>query len=645
MIQYEKELNQEQLQVVRTGDGPCLVLAGAGTGKTRAIVYRVAYLLGRGVDPGRILLVTFTNKAAREMLRRVELLNGAPPQGLWGGTFHHVGHALLRRYGVRIGIPPTFTILDAEDNVALLKSVMVESGHGKKDDKYFPSPDVMENLISFAANSLRPLPDLIQEWIPRHAHLTPELLRIATVYEQKKRERNVVSFDDLLAFWLRILRERPEVRDSLGGKFEYVLIDEYQDTNRLQGCIVEALASEHKNVLVVGDDAQSIYAFRAATVENIMRFPEVFPGARTFRLEQNYRSTQAILDLANASILSNRRQFEKSLHAVHGRGTRPELVGCADPLAEARFVADTISELRENGDTLLQSAVLFRAAFHGMQLELELQKRRMPYIIRGGIRFFEQAHIKDVVAYLRVMSNPQDELAWQRVLRMEEGIGAKTAEEIIGAFKNLQAKTLSSAAQRAWERVRGRVEKLKTVSGVSEMINYALTAFYETYAEVKFENAGERLEDLEQLAVFAKSYETLEQFLADATLSEGFRGERGAIGEGLASDGSEARPPEYLVLSTIHQAKGLEWKNVFLIGLVDGQFPHYKSLARRDEREEERRLFYVAITRAQERLFLTYPLLGAGSYGSASREASLFVREVDPRLYHLRTEDEEVIEI
>ncbi len=673
-IDFSRALNAQQVKVVYEGDGPCLVLAGAGTGKTRTIVYRVAYLLEHGVDPGKILLVTFTNKAAREMLGRIETLLGHAPAGLWGGTFHHVGHALLRRYGSRIGIAPNFTILDADDNSDFVTQVMAEQGISvKKDDKHFPSPDVIENLISFAVSSVRTLPELIAEWIPKHVQLTGEITRIAEIYEQKKRARNVVSFDDLLSLWLRILRERPEVRSQLGGKFEYVLIDEYQDTNRLQGCIVEELARDpapsreggiggagQRNILVVGDDAQSIYAFRAATVENIMRFPEVFPGAKTFRLEQNYRSTQQILDLANASILSNRRQFEKELHAVRGKGSKPELVGCADGSQEARFVVDRILALQDEGESLLESAVLFRAAYHGMQIELALQKNRIPYIVRGGIRFFEQQHIKDVVAYLRVVSNPADELAWQRILKLEKGIGEKTAAEIIKSLIHnppqpsltlregdrsvppLRVRGGEPPPQRGEEglrKVRGRVDHLKTVAQVDKMIAYILEAFYEDYAEEKFENATDRIEDLEQLAIFAKNYETLEQFLADATLSEGFRGDRAS-----ATDQNTGK--EHLVLSTIHQAKGLEWKNVFVVGLVDGQFPHHKSRARREELEEERRLFYVASTRAKDRLWLTYPIAAMGSYGAAMNQPSLFVRELDPRLYKTMIEDEEdIIEV
>jgi len=696
-INYQRELNAEQLRVVNDGNGPCLVLAGAGTGKTRTIVYRVAYLLEQGIDPGKILLVTFTNKASREMLRRVEILLGHTPEGLWGGTFHHVGHAILRRYGSRIGLASGFTILDQDDSMELLKSTMAEQGLStKKDDKSFLKPEVLDNLISFSVNSARALPELVEEWIPKHAHLTPEILRLASAYEQKKRERNVVSFDDLLYFWLCLLRERPEVRESLGGKFDYILIDEYQDTNRLQGMIVEELARQSegggacgKNVLVVGDDAQSIYAFRAATVENIMRFPEVFPGAKIFRLEQNYRSTQAILDLANACIACNRRQFEKELKsACHPErsegsrpnresrdssasglrmtdyeGTRPELIGCADATQEARFIAGKVLEFHDEGESLLASAVLFRAAYQAMQLELELQKRGVPYVVRGGIRFFEQAHIKDVVAYLKVVANPTDEIAWQRVLKMEEGIGAKTAAVLAqrmihnspqpsltlrgGDIVNIPTQR-ARGSEEGLQKVLARIEKLKSLDKVYRMIDYLLEAFYENYAEAVFENARERLEDLRQLALFAKEYQELEQFLADATLSEGFRGERKGNVSNFVEQNLETLPflnedQEHLVLSTIHQAKGLEWKNVFVVGLIDGQFPHYKSHGSRAELEEERRLFYVAVTRAKEQLFLTYPVTSMGSLGTAVHQPSLFVRELNPHLFKTMLDDEEVV--
>lgn len=607
-INFDQELNADQLRVVRAGDGPCLVLAGAGTGKTRTIVYRVAYLLEQGAPADRLLLVTFTNKAAKEMLGRAQMLVGQKMQGLWGGTFHHIGHILLRKYGSRIGLNPGFSILDQDDNIAFLKSVMEKMGRRAKDDEKFPSPGVLENMFSFASNSQRDLTEVIQEWMPKSAYLIPEIQKISVAYEQEKRKSNVVSFDDLILFWLRLLRECPDLRQRIGGKFDYILIDEYQDTSRLQGLIVEELSKESKNVLVVGDDAQSIYSFRAATVDNIMRFPEIFPGARIFRLERNYRSVQQILNLANFCLSRNKRQFQKELSAALGQGQKPEVYGFANERDEADFVVERVVEFYDQGEPLKQSAVLFRAAYQAMYVELELQKHHIPYIIRGGIRFFEQAHIKDVLAYLRVAANTADEVSWRRILKMEPGVGDRTVERIRNYESGIREKEKA-----IMQKVEKRVVAIKGLTP-SEMIEYILDDFYRDWAEAEFENAMERIEDLEQLAVFAQGYDLLEQFLADAALSEGFRGDRSSLTD---------PEKDYLVLSTIHQAKGLEWKNVFVIGLCDGQFPHYKSMRSRQEIEEERRLFYVAVTRAKERLFLT----------CVSTKISLFLRELDQDLF------------
>lgn len=658
MIDYQKELNKEQLQVVQNGDGPCLVLAGAGTGKTRTIVYRVAYLLEKGIRPESILLVTFTNKAAREMLERIGMLVkytearllvdvAEKPSFLfhlpWSGTFHHVGNLVLRRYGPRIGLTHNFTILDQADSREVIRNIMAELALDKGDKKSFPTADLLQDLISYATNSLRGVDEIVDEWIPKQKNRLGDILRVAEKYEQKKRQSNLMDFDDLLALWLKVLRECPEIKQKLSDKFEYILIDEYQDTNRLQGSVVEELARGHKNILVVGDDAQSIYGFRAATVENIMKFPEIFSQTRIFKLKQNYRSTQSILDLANTSIARNRRQFEKKLETVRERGEKPELVCCANLEQEAEFVSRKIVELHDQGATLKEIAVLFRAAFHGMQLELKLQKLRIPYIIRGGVRFFEQAHIKDILAYFKVLSNSKDAVAWQRILKLEQGIGDKTAELIIKTLEQGNKETLSGQAQNAARKVFHRVEQLKECQGITQMARYLLKTFYTDYAENTFENAAERLEDLEQLALFAEQYDTLEEFLADATLSEGFRGERAATPGSSASTATEAELPnnDYLVLSTIHQAKGLEWENVFVIGLVDGQFPHYRSLDKSSELEEERRLFYVATTRAKKHLFLTYALTQYDTFGGALRRPSLFVRELNPDLYQTVVEDED----
>ncbi|MDP3244522.1 MAG: ATP-dependent helicase [bacterium] len=643
MINYQKELNPEQWAVVQNGNGPCLVLAGAGTGKTRTVVYRVAYLLENGVPPESILLVTFTNKAAKEMLRRVEVLRGSQPKGMLGGTFHHIGNLFLRKYGRQVGISPNFTILDQSDSHNLVSQIIGEMGVAKTDKTFLPRPAVIADFLSFVTNSRRPLPELLEERLPTYASRLPYFEQIARKYETKKRQNNMTDFDDLLSLWHQLLARRLGPR-PFADRIKYVLVDEYQDTNHLQGKIVEELARDHHNLLVVGDDAQSIYGFRAAAVENILNFPKIFPDTKIFKLTKNYRSFSSVLDLANSCLKNNWNQFAKDLSGTRGAGVKPELWALPDQASEARFIVDKIMDFREDGENLLESAVLFRAAYQAMELELELQKRGLPYIMRGGVRFFEQAHIKDVVAYLKVLQNPADEVAWLRILKLEQGIGEKGATFVSGAFSKISnfqfpisnKFPISSAANKSVEKIIQRLKKIKEIQSdkIDLVIAFLLDDFYADYAQSVFEDARDRVEDLRQLAEFAKHYKSLNDFLSDATLSEGFRGERTAANEAN-------QDKEYLVLSTIHQAKGLEWKNVFLISLIEGQFPHYKSYKTRNELEEERRLFYVAVTRAKDRLYLTYPV----SSGAGLHRPSIFVQELDQDLFDYKNEGDEVIEI
>jgi len=648
MIDYQTELNSEQLRVVQEGDGPCLVLAGAGTGKTRTIVYRVAYLLEKGVAPNNILLVTFTNKASKEMLRRIELLLNAQPKGLWGGTFHHVGNALLRRHGRQLGVSPDFNILDQDDSRHLIASLIAEMGFSRKGDKnFFPKAEVLSSLISFAINSHLPLRDVIESRLASFQDKADQIQSVATAYEQRKRQNNLVDFDDLLSLWLRMLLEIPHVGERLRQQFQYILIDEYQDTNRLQGLIVEELGRSHQNIFVVGDDAQSIYGFRAATVENILNFPKVFPAAKIFELKENYRSVTPILELANSSIKHNWNQFEKHLVSKRLHGQKPEVWGLADQEEEARFITNHILDTLEDGQSLNESAVLFRAAYQAMQVELELQKRGIPYIMRGGVRFFEQAHIKDIIAYLRVLHNPADEIAWQRILKLEDGIGEKNAtlvSQVLSRRSTPEVELgLSKSIQGAFTKVTNRVEWLKKSMAsnqdsklkIADWIIHLIDDFYADYCAAAYEDSRERIEDLRQLAEFSRHYQDLPSFLSDATLTEGFKGERNAA---IASNDQNK---EYLILSTIHQAKGLEWKNVFLVGLTEGQFPHYKSWTDRKELEEERRLFYVAATRAKDHLYLTYPIASMNSI----HRPSIFLQELNPDLFESFEDNEKIIEI
>lgn len=638
-INYAEELNEEQYRVVTEGEGPCLVLAGAGSGKTRTLTYRVAYLLEQGVKPQNIMLVTFTNKAAREMLLRVELLLGRKPQGLWGGTFHSLGNRVLRRWADKLGYGRNFNILDQEDSKSLLKNVINEMGINTKD-RYFPKADLIHSIISFKENSRKTIAEVIKEKYPKiDEFLIKQIENIYRSYCDKKLSANAMDFDDLLTNWHRLLCDFPEVKEKLSGELQYILVDEYQDTNKIQAMIMESLAEIHGNILVVGDDAQSIYSFRAANIDNILGFPKKFPDAKIFKLETNYRSAETILDLANASIGNNSCQFKKNLQPIKEGGSRPTLIPCKDNYEQAEFIAERVLELCDDGRSLRDAAILFRAAYQALELELELNKRGIPYIVRGGIRFFEQAHIKDAVAYLRIFANNKDELSWMRILKLYPGIGQATANKIwqvVSHYSSLDDIVLENILTNI-----GGSEKcsaglcqlnslFRKLLGISD--NFIASSIaeilknYEKHLENSYENWRERWEDVNQLANFAVSYKDLDEFLADVSLSEGFRGER--------TGGAGENNDDYLILSTIHQAKGLEWDAVFIMHLAEGQFPHYKSYENPRELEEERRLFYVAVTRAKNELYLSFPVISFSyTTGENINRPSMFLREVPEDLF------------
>ena len=645
-IDFAKELNPEQLEVVLNGDGPCLVLAGAGSGKTRTLVYRVVNLISRGVRPQEIMLVTFTNKAAKEMLERINLALGADAVGLWGGTFHHIGNRLLRMYGERINIKSDFTILDSEDSLSLIKNCV--NSAGAPSDKYFPKARVIHSIISLSTNLCRGVKETIAD---RYDYLKPEYVpfieRIAESYRGRKIAINALDFDDLLLKWKELLETDHELRARLGEKFKYILVDEYQDTNYLQSKIISLLAAPQNNVLVVGDDSQSIYGFRGADVNNILNFPEVFGGpagasgsdarkVKIFRLDINYRSTPEILALANYSINKNENKFEKNLQAIKPAGDLPAVAALTDNYQQADFVCQRVLDLqRENGWPLSEIAVLFRSHFQCLELEMELNKRNIPYQMRGGMRFFEQAHLKDVLAFLKIVANAKDEVSWLRILSMQGGIGEATADKIwqqiyplsgLSEVLNLEIK-LGAKAAVGWTSLKRILLQLEKIgrSDLPKMVEAVLRYGYEDYLKSTFENYQERLEDLNQLIAFVSTYDDLQRFLTDTALSENFRAEAtGPDAENGAADQSDQ-----LILSTIHQAKGLEWKAVFVIGLADGLFPHAKTYDRPQELSEERRLFYVASTRAREALYLTYPLFSQDNI----LRPSPFIRELPADMY------------
>lgn len=638
-VDYAKELNQEQLDVVAQGDGPCLVLAGAGSGKTRTIVYRVAFLIERGVKPENILLVTFTNKAAKEMLFRVEELLGSFPSSLWGGTFHHVANRLLRTYAKALGFDSGFTILDQEDSRDLV-SVCVKALHIDPKKIRFPSSGVIQSLLSLSANTGIALGDLVSEVKPEFMKVQMDLERVAREYTDRKRRSNSMDFDDLLVNLLKLLREHDHIREKLAQQFRYVLVDEYQDTNHLQAQIVQLLASVHHNILVVGDDAQSIYSFRGADISNILDFPKLFPDCRTFKLETNYRSTQPVLNVANEVIKYNVEQFPKKLKHVREGQDRPVIVPAVSDEQEAEFVAQKILELREDGVPLKEMAVLFRAAYHSQALEFELTKRDIPYDYRGGVRFFDRAHIKDALGYLKLIENPRDEIAMSRVLKLQVGIGAQTANQLFDLVQErlrdgddrhalemvFESLTPPSRADAGWRNFRSTMESLiaERDHGPETLIRLIMDSDYRDYLKNQYPDADDRLSDLEQLALFSGKYDDMSKFLAEVSLQEEF---------GVAAAHTEENDKERIVLTTIHQAKGLEWQAVFIIHLSDAYFPNPRALNEHGGLEEERRLFYVAVTRAKEYLFLSYSL--AAGYRTMSMQLqapSPFLKEIPDTL-------------
>jgi DNA helicase-2/ATP-dependent DNA helicase PcrA len=605
-LDIEHALNAEQCAVVRGGDGPCLVLAGAGSGKTRTVTYRVAHLLEQGVAPDEILLVTFTNKAAREMQNRIAEITGRAEPLPWSGTFHHIAVRMLREHAARVGYVKYFTILDGDDAADLVKLCLKQEGIDR-GAKRFPSANVILSIVSFARNAGRTIADVLDERYPQWAELLETIEGIADAYDKRKRETKTMDFDDLLVFVHRLLATVPDVRESYARAWRYILVDEYQDTNWIQGQILNLLAAEHKNLLVVGDDAQSIYAFRAATIENILSFEKNYPGAKIFRLETNYRSTPEILSVANDVIARNVRQYPKALKSMLPPAHRPWVQAFADERDEARFIVREIMRLYGEGASYDSIAVLFRAAHHSQAVEMELTRSGIRYDYRGGLKFFERSHVKDALAYLKIIHNPSDAVAWSRVLNQQIGIGPAGAQKLFDTIQknglpddmSELGELLSAKGRLGWQDFAAIWRRLTGVEDrhPAALIFSLLSSVYVTHLEQEYPDARDRIRDIEQLARIAERQKDLQAFLTEVSLSDRFENEDAQRGK--------------VVLSTIHQAKGLEWGAVFLLHLVSGQFPNDRALREDGGLEEERRLFYVAVTRAKEHLYLTYPMAGA----------------------------------
>ncbi|MBI5663733.1 MAG: ATP-dependent helicase, partial [Nitrospirae bacterium] len=550
-------------------------------------------------------------KAAREMLHRVELLIKGESRRVWGGTFHHIGNMILRRYGEAIGLNSNFTILDGEDSKDLIESCVAELK--LRVDKMFPKGNVLMDVMCRSVGTERALQDVIEESYSHLLIYSNEIGQVAGRYDAKKRAMNLVDFDDLLFLWKKILIEAPAVKEKLSQRFLHVLVDEYQDTNRIQADIVDLMASGHKNLMVVGDDSQAIYSFRGACFDNIIEFPERYPETKIFKLTTNYRSSEEILRLANESIAYNRRQFPKVLNSLKRTGPLPALIPLKNMSQQAEFVSQRILDLVDEGVPMKEIAVLYRSHYQSMDLQMELTRRRIPYEIRSGLRFFEQAHIKDIISYLRAVLNPMDEISWTRILKLTPG-------DIV--------KVLPKRGLEGWSSFKNSVSGLEeesVMSNPSDTIMQLLANGYDDYLKRSFENYAERREDIEQLSNYSNSFKSTSEFLSDLALLTNVQA------EDIVEPDEEG---EAIVLSTIHRAKGLEWSRVFIIGLTDGSFPSARSMGETESEEEERRVFYVALTRAKDELYLCYPIMDNRWYdGSIVKRPSLFIQELPENAY------------
>jgi DNA helicase-2/ATP-dependent DNA helicase PcrA len=605
------ELNPEQAAAATHGEGPLLIIAGAGTGKTRTLVYRVAQLVQRGVRPERILLLTFTRRAAQEMLGRAERLVGSAGRGVQGGTFHATAHRLLRRFGPRAGLPQDFTILDQADAEDLMQLARAQLGLADRKRR-FPKKETLLYVYSRHINTEIPVERIVKDELPPFADDVPDVLRVLADYTRRKAEGNLVDYDDLLLFWAMMLEASPELADAIAGLYDWILVDEYQDTNVLQARILRGMCRGHANITVVGDDAQSIYSFRGAHYRNILDFPRQFAGTRVVTLERNYRSTQPILDVTNTIISRAEERFTKVLWTTRAEGERPWLVTAQDEQAQTRFVVDRLLALHEDeGIPLREIAVLFRAGYMSADLEIELAARRIPFEKWGGLKFLEAAHVKDVLAFLRVLENPRDEVSWYRVLLLLPGIGDATARSAIQAMAAMGWEP--SAFGQYAPPPRARVAHTALVALLDELrrrpvgdgaVGVEIGRVRELYDDIlrdRYDRAEPRLADLEQLQTIASGYPDRGSFLTALAL------EPPQATQDLAG-GATSGEDDALVLSTVHSAKGKEWDAVFVIWAADGWFPMSRALTDDDALEEERRLMYVATTRARRHLAVTYPL-------------------------------------
>ena len=641
-IDYRKELNDEQFKAVSSPDGRALVIAGAGSGKTRTLTYRVAWLLDHDVEARNILLLTFTNKAAKEMITRVRELVSQDTSDLWAGTFHSIGSRILRRHAEEFGFTKSFTILDRDDQKSMMNSVVTACKIETQKNK-FPKADVLASMFSLVVNTGQALEDIVIERYPYFEDWLIELAQVMEAYIAKKEKTNSMDFDDLLVRTVALLKSRPDLLALYQKKFRHILVDEFQDTNHVQCELIELLEGETNSLMVVGDDAQSIYSWRGADMANILDFPEKKPGSRQFTIETNYRSVPEILDLSNVAIRANKERFEKNLIAARiGGEMKPALVSVDDPTMQAEFVGQRIIELQNEGVELDEIAILYRAHFQSMEIQMEMTLRGIPFAITSGLRFFEQAHIKDVSAFLRFVTNRRDEVAFKRLVQLLPGIGPGSADKMWGAWYKsgwaekeelperfsdvFDAIKVPKKSAADWQQIGFILDEMTPIEGFarpSDMIYSVLEGMYDDYMKSSFDNYEHRKNDVEKLLEYGTTFDDVLLFLEQLSLMSNTDGDP-------AAKKKEADAGPQVTMSSIHQAKGLEWKVVFLIWLAEGQFPNARVLEAGDNGmlEEERRLFYVAITRAKDQLYMLYPMINPKSYtGDIMQQPSRFLND------------------
>ena len=600
-INYENELNLSQLEAVKQQEGAILVIAGAGSGKTKTLTYRVARLIEDGINPKNILLLTFTKKAAQEMLSRAAIVLDSRCEQVAGGTFHSFANVILRKYSSLLELQNNFTIADRPDSEDIVNHI--RSNIIGKQEKRFPKKGTILDIYSKSVNKDIPSCEVIASEYKQFEHCTEKINEIIQKYNEYKRKNSILDYDDLLLYLRTLLESNPQVRKTLSNQYKYIMVDEYQDTNTIQAQIIKLLASEHNNIMAVGDDSQSIYSFRGANFKNILDFPSIFENTKIIKLEQNYRSSQNILALANEILKKAVEKYTKTLFSTIQNPVKPALISASDMKTEAEFIAQRVLELSEEENIPLNDiCVLARSARMTYNLEIELAKRNIPFKKFGGMKFIEAAHIKDIIAHLRVILNPSDIISYMRILLLLDGIGSQSANKLLPVLAdgNIETKKLPVKNPDAVIRLTQLINNNQKDIFNPKKVVQSVINYYEPILKDKYDDYTKREKDLEHFIALSEKYTSLEDFLSDLALEP--------PDTSITDIEEGANKDEYLTLSTIHSAKGLEWKAVFIIGAVDGRFPSLYSFNSPEELDEELRLMYVAVTRAKTHLAITYPI-------------------------------------